>query len=108
MRPIVERNNYKSKKIWVDVPGEYPQRPEFEVSGGNLTIFDAISPGSEITVDFSIRGNESNKNGTPARFNTLSAFKVTVVKAAAPVAQQAAPVTASAHVASPADDNLPF
>jgi hypothetical protein len=104
----VTNKNFTSKRIWIDLPGEYPQQPEFQVSGGNIGIFDAIPEGSEVEIEFSIRGNQSDYNGKTSRFNTLSAYKVTVIKAAHGKPQP--PPTPTTFTPQPVaeDDGMPF
>lgn len=67
----------------VDNP-KYPQLVAFEASGDRVNLLDNIGEGDEVRVEFSLRGREwRSPKGEVKWFNTLSIWKVEIVKAAA-------------------------
>jgi len=109
--PVVERGDFKSRKIWVttaDNP-EYPQTLELEVSGKSLEIFNNIAPGANITCHVNLRGREwvnpdkvKNPSGNATVFNTIQCWRVEAA------GSQQAPQTNGAAVELPDTNDLPF
>ena len=82
---IIERGNFKSRKVWVtteDNP-QYPQTVEVEVAQEKTGLFDNITPGSEVKLYINLRGREwTSPEGKTSVFNTLSVWKVEVLSRA--------------------------
>lgn len=106
-------DSFKKRDLIV-VYAENPQYPEYiklEATQDNVSKFDNLNPGDDVTVDFNLRGRPwTNKEGVTTYFNSLVAWKVNKGASAAP-----APAAESDHVpyvnTSPAsndDDDLPF
>jgi len=76
---VVERSNWKSRKVWViteDNP-DYPQTIEMEVSQDKIDLFSGLKQGQPITAFINLRGREwTNPQGEVKVFNTLSCWKV--------------------------------
>ena len=75
---VVERAEYKSRKIWItteDNP-KYPQTIEVEVSQAKVDMFNGISIGAPVTLSIDLRGREWTKDGKTMVFNTLVCWKV--------------------------------
>jgi len=77
--PIVERSNWKSRKVWViteDNP-DYPQTIEIEVSQDKINLFDSVKDGQSLTLQLNLKGREwTNPQGEVKVFNTLSCWKL--------------------------------
>src|SRR4051812_40210893 len=72
----VSRNGFDSRKIWLTIPGDYPQTIEVEASGKNLNVFDNIPIGAGVTCQIDLRGREwTNPKGEVIVFNTISVWK---------------------------------
>jgi len=91
---IVERSNFKSRKVWVvteDNP-QYPQTVELETSGDKCGLFDNIAEGAPVKVYVNLRGREwTGTDNVTKVFNTLQAWKVEAL----PGAEKATPVKAA-------------
>ncbi len=76
---IVERGNFKSRKVWVtteDNP-DYPQTIEIEVQQAKVDMFNNIAPGAPVTLHLNLRGREwTNPEGKTSVFNSLVCWKV--------------------------------
>ena len=86
---IIERKDFKSRKVWVttDNDGKYPQTVEVEVAQDKTGLFDNIAPGSELKLYINLRGREwTNPEGKTSVWNTLSVWKVEVLTRAATIA----------------------
>lgn len=84
----------------------YPQILEIEGYADKASLFDGITEGSEINVSINLRGREwTSPQGELKVFNTLSAWKVTVVNSQS----QSAPAQSPPAAAPSSDlDDLPF
>jgi len=87
---------FKKQKIWVTIPGEYPQDFEIELQqakAGSLT----APVGSEIKFYLNLRGRKHTKDGVTRLYNTITAWKIEVLKEgeAQVAATQTAPVDES-------------
>ena len=57
---------------------QYPEELKFEAINDKCAIFDNLSAGQTVTVDFNLRGRKwVNKKGVAQWFNSLQAWKVT-------------------------------
>lgn len=110
IQPIIERGEFKSRKIWVtteDNP-QYPQTIEIEVSQAKVDMFNGISIGAPVKMYLNLRGREwTGTDGVTKVFNSIVCWKVEAL----PGGQVAAPATASqqgfTQEPEPIDD-LPF
>lgn len=95
---IIERANFKSRKVWViteDNP-EYPQTIEVELQKDNVGKLEGVTPGTELTMQINIRGREWTKpeTGVVSVFNSLVCWKVEIgALAPAPVEETKVPDT---------------
>lgn len=109
---IIERKDFKSRKVWVntDTDGKYPQTIEVEVAQDKTGIFDNIAPGSEVKLYINLRGREwTSPEGKTSVFNTLSVWKVEVLQGAVnPTAATQPASLESSYVATDEKDDLPF
>jgi len=107
VHPVILRNEFKSRKVWLTTDGEYPQTVEIEVNGKSLDIFEGVSIGAPVICHINIRGREwKNKEGVTVVFNTLQCWKVQAGGASA-----ASPVNTSitdGQEAPDLDEKLPF
>lgn len=85
INPVIERQEFKSRKIWVtteDNP-QYPQTIELEVSGKSLDIFEGVAIGATVVCHINIRGREwTGTDGITKVFNTIQCWRVEADKAA--------------------------
>ncbi len=108
-------DSFKKRDLIV-VVSENPQYPEYikmEATQDKVTLFDGLSQGDGVTVDFNLRGRPwTNKDGVTSYFNSLVAWKLakTGVNApsALPSASQPAVNIAEDAASAPDDDDLPF
>jgi len=105
----------KREFVVSDNAPSYPQTLLFELTQDRCKEIDDINAGDEINIHYQLKGREwKNPEGVLKVFNTLNAFKVSVVKkgtASAP--QSSAPQQENAPVQEPTlepvpDDDLPF
>lgn len=79
INPVIERQEFKSRKIWVtteDNP-QYPQTIELEVSGKSLDIFDGVSIDAPVVCHVNLRGREwTGTDGITKVFNTIQCWRV--------------------------------
>ena len=91
--------------VLTDESSQYPQHIQFQATQDRCALLDGFQAGSEITVNFNIRGREwTSPQGDIKFFNTLEAWRleaVAAVSAPAPADIPPAMETGSA-------DDLPF
>jgi hypothetical protein len=104
---IIERSNFKTRKVWViteDNP-DYPQTIEVEVTQEKVDIFSQFRQGQPITAHINIRGREwTNTHGEVKVFNTLQVWKIEAVTL--PAQEFATPKKKEKQVFT--DSDLPF
>ena len=102
INPVIERQEFKSRKIWVtteDNP-QYPQTIELEVSGKSLDIFEGVSIDAPVVCHVNLRGREwTGTDGITKVFNTIQCWRVEADKAAAGFGVPALPAL---------DNDVPF
>lgn len=80
-----KKDTFKAREFVLSQPGEYPNKMKFQLVQDNCVLLDPVAEGSEIEVDFSIKGSE--KDGKV--WNNLNAWGITVTKAAVTLATAA-------------------
>ena len=70
----VVSDKFSCRDFVVETEGDYPQKVTFQLSNGNNSKVDGLSPGAEIEVAFDIRGREYNGK----YYNTLNAYKIEI------------------------------
>jgi len=78
---VVERANFKSRKVWVitEDDSKYPQTIEVEVAQDKIDLFNTCRPGQPLTLSINLRGREwTNPQGETKVFNTLQCWKFDV------------------------------
>ena len=102
---VISEKFKKREFVLEDNSGQYPQVISFQLAQDKTSLIDGYSEGSEITVYFNLRGREwtSPKDGLVKYFNTLDAWKIEGVAAAAPQA-----IPAAANLSAGEEDDLPF
>lgn len=105
---------FKKRDLIVEY-AENPQYPEllrFEATQDRTTIFDSLKPGDEVEVSFNLRGRPwTNKEGVTTYFNSLVAWRVTMLSAATTKSGSGAgpgDLPLAANITEGADDDLPF
>jgi single-strand DNA-binding protein len=78
LQPIVERGDFKSRKVWLTVPDEkYPQVIEVEVQQSKVDMFDNIAVGAPVLCHINLRGREwTDPQGVVKVFNSLVCWRV--------------------------------
>lgn len=78
LQPVVEREKFKSRKVWVVVPDEkYPQTLEFELHQDKVSMLDNIGIGAEVKFYLNLKGKEVECKDSIVRvFNSLVCWKV--------------------------------
>jgi hypothetical protein len=101
--PVVERNGFSSRKVWIttDHETQYPQTVEVEVNGDKIDLFKGMFANQPVTVHVNLRGRlwknpdvAKNPTGAEVCFNTLQIWKVeagVAATAASPVTKFTAP-----------------
>lgn len=91
--PIVEKKNYRSRKIWIEIPdGNFPQTIEVEFGGDDVEKAASLVEGQHVSLDCNLRGRlwEGHADGEPRCFTSLRAWRVTST-GSAPAQQGSAP-----------------
>jgi len=92
--------------VLTDNSSQYPQHLQFQLVQDKCTLLDNINVGSEITVNFNLRGREwTSKEGVVKYFNTLDAWKIEAQGSAA--ATPEAPVSEN-FIKEEEEGDLPF
>lgn len=78
IQPIVEREKFKSRKVWLTVPDEkYPQIIEVECQQAKVGLFDNVAVGAPIVAHLNIRGRLwTGADGVEKCFNSLVCWKI--------------------------------
>lgn len=101
---VVDRGNFKSRKVWViteDNP-QYPQTIEVEVQQDKVDMFSNLQEGTPLTLHCNLRGREWTKpeTGITSVFNSIIVWKIDGNPN--PVGNVTSPVKEDA------EDDLPF
>ena len=85
----VGSSGFQKRELWllINTDTQYPDTIAVEAHKEKCAMFDTLKVDDVVTVDINLRGRiwDDTKNGTQKVFNTLNAWKVTVIKSA-PVA----------------------
>ena len=92
--------------VLTDESSQYPQHVQFQATQDRCSLLDGFQIGSEITVNFNIRGREwTSPQGEVKYFNSLDAWRIEAADAVpAPVAADIPPAAAI----DGEGDDLPF
>ena len=112
IQPLVEKSNFKSRKIWLTTEDNptYPQTIEIEVQQDKADMFANVAIGAEVNCHINLRGREwTGADGVVKVFNSLVCWKVDGVAYTKP-AEAATPSAPLATVTTGPvlDDSLPF
>lgn len=96
----------KREFVVTDESSQYPQDILFQATQDRCSLLDGFQPGSEISVNFNIRGREwTSPQGEVKYFNSLDAWRIE----AASAPQNAAPADIPPAAELDSDDgDLPF
>lgn len=122
VNPTVQVSEKFSKREFVvtDASSMYPQDILFQATQDKCSLLDSIQPNEQVEVSFNLRGREwTSPQGEVKYFNTLEAWRIEKIGAAAPMAgmpqggpsaMNLDPVSVSAAQANTTadDDDLPF
>ena len=103
-------NEWKAQEYVIEDHGQYPRKMCFDVFGADKIEQFNIQMGEELTVSFDVDARQWQDRW----FNSIRAWKVERVSAAAPAGAPGAPVPPPAPTAAPeflagdAKDDLPF
>jgi single-stranded DNA-binding protein len=110
----------KREFVVTDTTSMYPQDIMFQATQDKCSMLDAVQQGDQVEVSFNLRGREwTSPQGEVKYFNTLEAWRIEKVGAAAPQgmpqggpsAMNLDPMTAAPSAAvnvESEDDDLPF
>lgn len=103
----------KREFVLTDASSMYPQDILFQLTQDKCSLMDGYQPNDQIEVSFNLRGREwTSPQGEVKYFNTLEAWRVERMGAAAPQGAPANEAPASADVSSMTNesdnDDLPF
>lgn len=110
----------KREFVVTDTTSMYPQDIMFQATQDKCSMLDAVQQGDQVEVSFNLRGREwTSPQGEVKYFNTLEAWRIEKVGAAAPQgmpqggpsAMNLDPMTAAPSAAvntTSEDDDLPF
>ena len=108
----------KREFVVTESTGMYPQDILFQSTQDKCALLDAVQVGDQVEVSFNLRGREwTSPQGEVKYFNTLEAWRIEKVGAAAPQgmpqggpsAMNLDPIPASPAMSTEsADDDLPF
>ena len=75
----------KREFVVTDTSSMYPQDIMFQATQDKCSMLDAVQPGEQVEVSFNLRGREwTSPQGEVKYFNTLEAWRIEKVGAAAP------------------------
>jgi single-strand DNA-binding protein len=102
--------------VITDNSSQYPQQISFQLVQDRCSLIDGYNAGDEIRVFFNLRGREWTKDGVTKYFNTIEAWKIEAVNAAAPqnmgnpgsMASNPMPAQNVSTFAADGGDDLPF
>jgi hypothetical protein len=77
---------------------------KLQASNAKADLLDTVTIGSEVTVNFNLRGNKYEKEGKTSFFTNLDAWKIEVVKKA----EKNAAISNAVLVEEEPADDLPF
>lgn len=107
---FVGQNNYAIRTFYVDLTEkpEYPNTPEFQLSGDKVNLVDNLQPGQQIEVSFNLDGRKytSKQTGKQGVVTNLRAWKINLITtqsaATAPApTQRQAPAPAAPAMSGP-------
>lgn len=76
-------DKFKKREMWLNIPSEYPQTIQFQVTQGRVDLLDNIKVNDEVEVFYNIRGKVyTNKQGGESCFTSLEAWKINVLSEA--------------------------
>tara|TARA_B100000795_G_scaffold262887_1_gene241308 strand:+ start:234 stop:593 length:360 start_codon:yes stop_codon:yes gene_type:complete len=97
----------KREFVITDDSSQYPQHIMFQLTQDRCPLLDGYQLGSEITVNFNLRGREwTSPAGDIKFFNTLEAWRIEASATAA--AQAPAPANIPPAMETGSADDLPF
>ena len=114
INPVVERGNFKSRKVWLttEADSKYPQTIEVELQQDKVDLLASVAIGSDVNLHLNLRGNfwTNKETGKESVFNSLVCWKVDGVAYTKPAEAEAttAPMQRTEREPSPAIDDLPF
>ena len=94
-----QKGNWEATSFMIEVPGQYPKKPIFELFN-NQDAIEGLKPGDSITVHFDLDSSEWHGKHYPK----VKAFKVVRGQPA----QQQTTFTEPAASSQVVDDGLPF
>lgn len=86
----------------------YPQHVTFQVTQDKCAILDRFNEGTELVVQFNLRGREWNGPKGTKFFNTLEAWRIVDVQSEYNHAAQQSAQAAHQAMGEPDNDDLPF
>lgn len=90
--------NFLIRKFWLDITDnpQYPNTPEFQLTGDKVSLVDNLTKGQEIVVKFNIDGRryKNSQTNRESIITNLSAWRIEVV-------QRQSAVNAAASAAAP-------
>lgn len=112
---VISEKFKKREFILTDASSMYPQDISFQLTQDKCSLADAFVSNDQIEVSFNIRGREwTSPKGEVKYFNTLEAWRIEKMGAAAPAAAPS-PMDVASNTATvdnlsndSADDDLPF
>jgi len=108
---VVISDKFKKREFVVsDDHDQYEQLICFQLAQDKTSLIDNVEIGSQITVNFNLRGREwTNKDGVVMHFNTLDAWKIdSGAQAPAPTTSASPAATAAANTTDLDSEDLPF
>lgn len=107
---IAVSDKFKKRELIVECSDNptYPEYVKFEAVQDKTSLLDELRVGDQVEIFFNLRGRPwTDKTGKTSYFNTLSIWRLNILKTVAGGSQPeyAAPVDISS---APDDDDLPF
>lgn len=69
-------DKFSKRELVIETDGRYPQTISLESSNDRNALLDDVGPGDMVTVQFDLRGRQSNRDERV--WNTLSIYKLNV------------------------------
>lgn len=70
-------DKFQKREFVIKTDGDYPQFVQMELTQDRTSLLDNLTEGSELSINFDVRGREwRNKEGKAMFFNTLNAYRI--------------------------------
>ncbi|QKG59051.1 DUF3127 domain-containing protein (plasmid) [Hymenobacter sp. BRD128] len=69
-------DKFRKREFVLDLGGQYPEHIKFQLVQDKTSLLDSFAVGTEIKVEFNLRGRMFSKEGTTTYFTNLEAWRI--------------------------------